>query len=807
MMATTLGIGTGYAGITIHGNPSAYQETGGDWQSMGTNDIDGSGGLGTDGYIFFGVFDGFNTSGPNGGAHDYLTGTPAGSVSLPGYISSHAAGADFGAIADEFAGYGSIDNPNFMDGTDTLGGFALAGGAGGEGTNRELVTFTVSGLPAGDTVRVGILAGIEANGDGRWDSTSITLSDGITSATVGDHINSPLPANPGGTNTGWVFFDIDADGTYGVSGTKRGGVGNGNQGPGVSGITFDSISGAFDPDTDNDGLLDYWEMNHAGNLTDLDGTGDFDGDGLTDLEEFDLAITTSTFPGLDPTLADTDSDGYFDGAESNSGTFVSYDYGTNTGDTGSHPLMEDTDSDGLLDGVESGGGFFTDATDTGSDPNVADSDLDGLDDNFETVNSGAGYDPNIDQATSDFDGDSSTVAEEIAAGTNVLLPDTDGDGFYDGAESNSGTFVSYDYGTNTGDTGTNPLVDDTDGDGLLDGVESNSGSLTDLNDTGTDPLNDDTDSDGFNDGDEVAYGGNPHVSDDSLPNATYGYHATGGDWLTAFADFDIGSDGALGTDGYIFFGNFTGSPINGQPYEHHVESSLLPIYLSSHGPGADFSAAASGFVHYGLIDEPTLLDGSDQLSGFALSTEGGAGSVLEVMTFEINGLGAGQVVRVGILAGVEGTEDGRWDPTRVVLAGPGGYLKAALDLEANPGGVNAGWLFFDISTEGVYTISAGRSMDTGGAGIAGLTFDTFGGSSGIPFSVANNSNGEDLDFKWTSRNGVVYNLLSSTTLDTDPATWTPVFTGLTPSVPDATLSIERPAESKRFYVIQEVPAP
>lgn len=38
-------------------------------------------------------------------------------------------------------------------------------------------------------------------------------------------------------------------------------------------------------DTDDDGMLDAWEMQHFGNLN-RDGSGDFDGDGLSDLEEF-----------------------------------------------------------------------------------------------------------------------------------------------------------------------------------------------------------------------------------------------------------------------------------------------------------------------------------------------------------------------------------------------------------------------------------------------------------------------------------------------------------------------------------------
>jgi thermitase len=60
------------------------------------------------------------------------------------------------------------------------------------------------------------------------------------------------------------------------------------------------------PDVDADGFPDLWELAHFGNCR-RDGSGDFDGDGLTDREEFIL--------GTSPVLIDTDGDGTPDGWE------------------------------------------------------------------------------------------------------------------------------------------------------------------------------------------------------------------------------------------------------------------------------------------------------------------------------------------------------------------------------------------------------------------------------------------------------------------------------------------------------------
>ena len=222
-----------FADITIVGSATGYPETGGDWLSMGINDIDGSGGLGTDGFLIFGNYNGV-------GATNQTFGNDV--RNTPVYVSSFSAGANFHSIADELVGYGIIDEPNLLDGTNTNGGVAVGFGSGA-GSSVEIFTFDVSGLTPGRVVRVGILSGTEGNLDGRWDPTSITLSEGVNSGTVGNHNTSQLAQNPGGTNTGWVFFDINANGTYGVSGTAR----LATQGVGFGGITFDSITSIPEP--------------------------------------------------------------------------------------------------------------------------------------------------------------------------------------------------------------------------------------------------------------------------------------------------------------------------------------------------------------------------------------------------------------------------------------------------------------------------------------------------------------------------------------------------------------------------------
>lgn len=170
---------------------------------------------------------------------------------------------------------------------------------------------------------------------------------------------------------------------------------------------------------------------------------------MTDFEEFESVAEASiilmnfnqeNMEAADVDLSDTDGDGLNNYYESI--------YGTD-------PLLADTDGDGLTDWEE--------LTQTGTNPILEDTDGNGILDGAE-----------------DFDGDGLSNQEELAAGTGVLYPDSDGDGLSYGEE----VLVYH----------TNPLVADTDSDGLSDGEDIK---------LGFDPLKPDTNENGILDGDEV----------------------------------------------------------------------------------------------------------------------------------------------------------------------------------------------------------------------------------------------------------------------------------------------------------------
>ena len=155
--------------------------------------------------------------------------------------------------------------------------------------------------------------------------------------------------------------------------------------------------------SDGDALPDEWEFRNFGDIS-RNGTGDHDGDNLSDLEEF--------ISGTDPTRADTDSDGIPDSWE--------VDNGLNPLDPADASL--DFDGDGLT---------CLEEFERGADPRNPDVDGDGIPDGWEVDN---GTDPFAADASKDPDGDGLTNIEEMFYATDPHLADTDNDGVRDAEE-------------------------------------------------------------------------------------------------------------------------------------------------------------------------------------------------------------------------------------------------------------------------------------------------------------------------------------------------------------------------------------
>lgn len=294
----------------------------------------------------------------------------------------------------------------------------------------------------------------------------------------------------------------------------------------------------YDPDTDDDGMLDGWEdYFKLDPLNSSDSSMDPDGDGLKNAVE--------CLNGTNPSKNDTDSDGLDDMVE-----LVTHR---------TNPRFWDTDEDGIPDGWEVKFGLdplddkdaYHEEDDDdlqnwreyyhGTDPHHPDTDLDNMPDGWEVeMGSGPGggiiIDPTFPDQDADPDLDDLPNLAEYLTNTDPLDPDTDGDGLTDGLEARigfpgrliDGVFMvndsSYRYYTD-------PLTNDTDHDRLPDMDEINLGTNASDPDTDGDGLDDmeeretyltnpglaDTDGDGLSDWQEVkgstGYITNPHLRD------------------------------------------------------------------------------------------------------------------------------------------------------------------------------------------------------------------------------------------------------------------------------------------------------
>jgi len=244
------------------------------------------------------------------------------------------------------------------------------------------LNVTVNGLQAGSVYRVDLIQSVNTFASreqavlisGVWQENVLLIQG--NNARVSTMVTTA-------SAEGEILIGLRPSGGFGGTGPQDGAV--------INGIL---ITSEPNPDSDGDGLPDWWEYRYfPGDLTKLSGGGDFDGDGATDLQEF--------LAGSDPTNPDTDGDGLTDGEELNRMV--------DGVPAPTSPVLRDTDGDGLLDSEETGpGGPFVSVTNTGTDPLVADSDGDGFSDHIEVLR---GSDPNL----------ASSIPGSAASGPLVVL--------------------------------------------------------------------------------------------------------------------------------------------------------------------------------------------------------------------------------------------------------------------------------------------------------------------------------------------------------------------------------------------------
>ncbi|MFP6881512.1 MAG: hypothetical protein VCA34_11205, partial [Roseibacillus sp.] len=383
---------------------------------------------------------------------------------------------------------------------------------------------------------------------------------------------------------------------------------------------------------------------------------------------------------------------------------------------------------------------------------VLDQDGDNLPDSWETAN---GLDPN----------DDGTVGESAAGlkdGPNGPLGDPDNDGLSNADELDNNTDPQ--DPDSDGDTindndeltaGTNPNNADSDGDGLDDDEEAT---------LGTDPTEADSDGDGINDGAEILLG-----SDPNNPNSPELNGIGPGVKITNATVQDIPNQERLNVS--LKFRNLTAGSYDVSSWllnvHTHTIGSVTPMLLtgapSSYTTlwiGSPYDPTANGIQTAPESGSFTLDADTDVYAGF-FTTELGSG----IIALDQNNTGTG-------------THATDHDNLFVTPTMPGELVT-------------------DFSHAAL-----GRSY------AFEINVESGSGPQKIPLSVT--QVGSDLVFTWTSQAGMRYDLLSE--IDPSvamPVDW-PVYDGHEQimATPDTnTLTIPLPAESERFFVIKEYPAP
>ncbi len=368
---------------------------------------------------------------------------------------------------------------------------------------------------------------LDSDGDGHKNFQDIDSdNDGIVDVLeFGETVN---------TSTGTIdgFTDTDSDGLNDAQDGYLGQVVNGS----VSPITPSNSDTSTEPteairadyidiDSDNDGIVDFFEAQTKASLVSLSGI-DADNNGLDDAFDPNQGNTLITPVNTDGTgnadYLDDDSDGdtfsdLIEGDNANKDLYGDWDSNTNTNfdDSG---FDDDTDSDGLLDIFDVIASVGSKNI-IGSNAAVQDTDHDGIwdfqdtDDDNDGIATGSGGgddtdaftddsngiipdylfgDPDIDNDgvtnDNDLDSDNDGVANTSEDGGTGIDPsaDDDSDGLYNFEDPD----IDGDGTANTADTSTSGVnttsFTDTNADGIIDQFDSDKDGIPDFKDLDSD---------------------------------------------------------------------------------------------------------------------------------------------------------------------------------------------------------------------------------------------------------------------------------------------------------------------------------
>merc|ERR1712137_396200 len=399
---------------------------------------------------------------------------------------------------------GMIDSPVDADSDGIADNIdILLGTFGGIPFPRDTDGDTITDVFDGDSDNDGILDVVEGNNDTDGDGIPDFLDLDSDGDGIPDIVEAGLPDVDGDGKVD-MFVDVNGDGVDDII----------------------ALSPVTPPDTDNDGIPDYQDL-------------DSDNDGAYDVAE-------SQIPDLD-------NDGKADGDDSNHDGLVD-GLPNHTVDTDNDGVIDrldhDSDNDGIPDVIENGNADtdndnqidnFTDANNDGYDDNLVpgaplDSDNDGVSDyiDLDSDNDGlfdiaeaGGVDTNNDGLVDNFtDGNGDGLTDDLF-GNPLPIRDSDGDGFLDTQDLDADN-------DGISDNIENGLFTDTDGNGIANGgIDANGvpvGATSVLADTDNDGVANfqdlDTDNDGIfdiieNGGVDVNMDG---MVDSFMDNNSNGFH-------------------------------------------------------------------------------------------------------------------------------------------------------------------------------------------------------------------------------------------------------------------------------------------